>query len=184
MSFDPLQRVVVCSDLPMIIELKVGQVSSLQHNIPLYFCLVLVFWNLLRMILLCICDVIVIMKKVLFCSETCVRDESILCQSKNKSKRRNFSSYFDDVTKKKEKAVLISSRIRERDKKNAEYYVGDYSKERGSLSSRPTSQTQSLPSTSTSPTHLQRSVKHSQPPGRDSGNNFLFPFPFLKISSF
>ena len=34
----------------------------------------------------------------------------------------------DDVTKYKEKAKssVIRSRIRERDKKNAEYYVGDY----------------------------------------------------------
>ena len=34
----------------------------------------------------------------------------------------------DDVTKYKEKAELlvIGSRIRERDKNNAEYYVGDY----------------------------------------------------------
>ena len=41
--------------------------------------------------------------------------------------------YFDDVTREerkeyeKRKQVLIGSRIRERDKKNAEYYVGDYS---------------------------------------------------------
>ena len=39
--------------------------SSLQHNIPRSFCLVLVFWNLLQMIQLSICDVIVIIKKVL-----------------------------------------------------------------------------------------------------------------------
>ena len=35
---------------------------------------------------------------------------------------------YDDVTKYKEKAepLVIGSRIRERDKKNTEYYVGDY----------------------------------------------------------
>ena len=42
-----------------------------------------------------------------------------------KSKRRNLSFYFADVTRKK-KAVDKGSTIRERDKKNAKYYVGDY----------------------------------------------------------
>ena len=37
-------------------------------------------------------------------------------------------SIYDDVTKYKEKAenVVICSRLRERDKKNMEYYGGDY----------------------------------------------------------
>ena len=42
-----------------------------------------------------------------------------------KSKRRNLSFYFADVTRKK-KAVDKGSTIRERDKKNAKDYVGDY----------------------------------------------------------
>ena len=40
-----------------------GGVSSLQHNIPRSFYLNLVFWNLLQIIQLSICDVIVIIKK-------------------------------------------------------------------------------------------------------------------------
>ena len=37
--------------------------SSLQHNFPRSFYLVLVFWNLLQIIQLSICDIIVIVKK-------------------------------------------------------------------------------------------------------------------------
>ena len=37
----------------------------------------------------------------------------------------NFSFYLM-TSRKKKKAMVIGSRIGERDKKNAEYYVGDY----------------------------------------------------------
>ena len=40
------------------------RLSSLQHNIPRSFYLVVIFWNLLQIIQLSICDVIVIIKKM------------------------------------------------------------------------------------------------------------------------
>ena len=43
-------------------------------------------------------------------------------------------SQNDDVTK--QKALVIGSRIRERYKKNAEYYVGDYSRARARARAR------------------------------------------------
>ena len=81
--------------------------SSLQHNIPGSFCLVL--------------------KKT----------PSFLplhqCDQRGRWEKFNpptkhFLHKNDNVTKYKEKAELlvIGSRIRERDKNNAEYYVGDY----------------------------------------------------------
>ena len=57
--------------------------------------------------------------------EHCVRDKN---KSKRPILREVFSLSLDDDTKYKEKAesLVIVSRIRERDKKSAEYYVGDY----------------------------------------------------------
>ena len=52
----------------------------------------------------------------------CVRAKTkyILMTSQKKEQR------IVEKSKKKEKAVLICSRLRERGKKNTEYYVGDY----------------------------------------------------------
>ena len=126
---------------------KLTPKSSLQYNISRSFFLVLILWNLIKTpcsFLFTLYNVELLKMVIfyllgekqnfleqqvneenivykLFCSKICVRDESTLCQSKNKSKRRNLSFYFDDVTRKKRKQLR-----KERDKKNPKYYAGDY----------------------------------------------------------
>ena len=105
--------------------------SSLQHNIPRSFCLVLVFWNLLPKTFYSVTSSFCKHTKssfggyVIETKEHCVRD-------KNKSKRTKPTHFKRSPSlqlwrsMKNEKSSVIGSRIRERDKKNEEYYVGDY----------------------------------------------------------
>ena len=130
--------------------------SSLQHSISCSFYLVLVFWNILNTCFLFSCSFLsslVTSSKYTFvfaltqCAFVSYTRFTIrlfvsytrftLSQSPRKSDQRERWEKLnpahrhknDDVTKYKEKAELfaISSRLRERDKKSLEYYVGDYS---------------------------------------------------------
>ena len=109
--------------------------SSLQLNIPITFCLVLIFWNLLQVIQLSLCIFWhhrFYVESVSWVGYMCKRQKHTVLEQKQKyfsscilmtsrKKRRK-----EKRVRKKRKQFVIGSRIRERDKKNAEYYVGDY----------------------------------------------------------
>ena len=102
--------------------------SSLQHNFPRSFCLLLVFWNIFRVIQLSLCILWrhhfyverVSWVGLNFSHRSLSSLSSHICSGRKLKEKRERS-------RKKRKQFVIGSRIRERDKKNEENYVGDYS---------------------------------------------------------
>ena len=116
--------------------------SSLQYNNLRSFCLVLLFWRPVSYTAFYFYVIIFLLRKKFFWRiNMCKRRRHIVLETKTKVSAQNIfflkqmlyktpQELFwnnNDVGGKKESIGLVGSTIRERDKKNVNYYVGDYS---------------------------------------------------------